>query len=235
MKKWLTIGGVLMLVAWSPFLWKELTSSPAAKKGRDLPTEDLAPDTEVAAAGTAAAEPEPDPAAEPEAPGAEKSAPGTAAADPNAKPDPSAKPAKPEGAQPGDPEADNPDEEVGEELPPPVQASGPTTVLKAAFDTQPRDALWAKDTEARITGMFTGDVPIEMLQNASCRKAVCRLQLRWTRDRAEAYVSIYQSLHQEFGPEVGVEPIGQPDAEDGHQQVDVYVARKGYTVADLAK
>ena len=88
----------------------------------------------------------------------------------------------------------------------------------------------------RIGALFGGaDVPAEMLQNASCRKAVCRLQLRWTRERAAAYVSVYQSLHQEFGPEVGVDPIGELDSDDGHQQVDLYVARKGYTVADLAK
>lgn len=237
MRKWLTIGGVLMLLAWSPFLWKELTSSPAEKKGRDLPSEDVGADPE-AAAGAPAAEPgEPEPAAEPEEP--EKPAPvAAAAAAPNAKPaDPGAKSAKAEPGQPADPEAaDNPDEEdQAEEPPPPVQASGPTEVLKGAFDKQTRDALWAKDSESRIGAMFTGDVPGEMLQNASCRKAVCRLQLRWTRDRAEAYVSVYQSLHQEFGPEVGVEPIGAPDADDGHQEVDVYVARKGYTVADLAK
>jgi hypothetical protein len=233
MKKWLTIGGVLMLLAWSPFLWKELTSSPAEKKGRDLPTEEVAADPEVAAAGAPAAEPaQPEPAAEPEAPAEpEKSAPAAAPA----AADPAAKLAKPEPGQPSDPEADNPDEEEGDEPPPPVQASGPTSVLKEAFDKQTRDALWAKDSEARISAMFSGDVPAEMLQNASCRKAVCRLQLRWTRERAEAYVSVYQSLHQEFGPEVGVEPIGEPDADDGHQQVDVYVARKGYTIADLAK
>jgi hypothetical protein len=232
MKKWLTIGGVLMLLAWSPFLWKELTSSPAEKKGRDLP--DVAADPEGAAGAAAPAEPEP--AAEPEGP-AEPEKP-AAAIDPNAKPaELGAKAAKPEPVQPGEAEAaDNPDEEdQGEGPPPPVQASGPADVLKDAFDKQTRDALWAKDSEARIGAMFGGDVPTEMLQNASCRKAVCRLQLRWTRERAEAYVSVYQSLHQQFGPEVGVEPIGEPDADDGHQEVDIYVARKGYTLADLAK
>lgn len=231
-RKWLTIGGVLMLLMWAPFLWKELTSSPAEKKGRDLPSEDVAADPEGAAGSAEPAEPEP--AAEPEAP-AEPEKP--AAADPNAKPaEPGTKAAKPEPGQPGEAEADNPDEEEqGEGPPPPVQATGPTDVLKDAFDKQTRDALWAKDSEARISAMFGGDVPAEMLQNASCRKAVCRLQLRWTRDRAEAYVSVYQSLHQQFGPEVGVEPIGEADADDGHQEVDVYVARKGYTIADLAK
>jgi hypothetical protein len=225
MKKWLTIGGVLMLAVWSPFLWKELTSSPVAKKGRELPSDEPAPDPAAAAGAPAPAQPEP---TEPE-PAAQKPA-----ADPGAKPVEPAR-AKSDPAQPGDPnEADNPDDTEDDEPAPPPRATGPTEVLKAAYDNQTRDALWAKDTETRIGTLFTGDVPAEMLQNANCRKAVCRLQLRWTRERATAYVAVYQSLHQEFGPEVGVEPIGALDA-DGRQQVDIYVTRKGYTIADLAK
>jgi hypothetical protein len=39
MSKWLALGAVALLLAWGPFLSAELTSEPAEKKARDLPSE----------------------------------------------------------------------------------------------------------------------------------------------------------------------------------------------------
>ena len=245
MKRWLAIGGGLLLVAWAPFIYAELTSEPAEKKARDLPTD--ATDDEVVAegegdqggqvvAGKAAgpaeepaaeanepAEPAPEPAAQPAQPAVEQ-------------PEAQAQPGEAEPAAPAEHEepAEGEDEAQEEEAPPPV-ASGPAAALKKAYETEPRDALWATDTERRIAAVFrSDDVPEGMLQRASCRRAVCSVEVRWTRDHATQYVGAFQALHDQFGNEIGVDPVGTPD-EAGQQVVHLYVLRKGYTAADLAK
>lgn len=228
MKKWALIGGGLMLLAWSPWLYAELTSSPAEKKARELAGDD------PPAAELPKAEPEPA-AAEPEQPTEPEPA---AAADKGVVVLPPDKPAPAEPAEPAEADPDQQTDEVAaadqEDVPPPV-AEGPTEVLKKAFDTQPRDALWAKDAEARIGGLFgTADVPAEMLQSATCGKAVCRVEVRWTREHAPAFVSVFQAAKLGFGATLGILPVGTLD-ENGHQQVDLYLSRKGYTVADLMK
>jgi hypothetical protein len=245
-KKWLAIGGGLLLVAWAPFIYAELTSEPAEKKTRDLPSD--ATDDEVVAegegehggevvAGKAAAAP----AAEPQAEAPEPEEP--AAAEPVAQPgleqpEATAKPGEhPEPTTPPEHDeqpAEGAEEAQEEEVPPPA-ASGPTAQLKKAYETEPRDALWATDTERRIGVVFgSDDVPEGMLQRASCRRAVCSLEVRWTRDHATQYVGAFQALHDQFGSEIGVEPVGEPD-DEGQQVVHLYVLRKGYTAADLGK
>jgi hypothetical protein len=238
-KKWLAIGGGLLLVAWAPFIYAELTSEPAEKKTRDLPSD--ASDDEVVAegegqqgggvvAGKSAAAPAAEPQAEargPEEPAAEPAA-QQAAPKPGDPPEPVAPPEHDEQPAEGDEEAQE------EEVPPPV-ASGPTAQLKRAYETEPRDALWATDTERRIGAVFgSDDVPEGMLQRASCRRAVCSLEVRWTRDHAPQYVGAFQALHDQFGSEIGVEPVGEPD-DEGQQVVHLYVLRKGYTAADVGK
>jgi TldD protein len=122
-----------------------------------------------------------------------------------------------------------------EPAPPPV-ASGATAVLKQAYETQPRDALWAKDTEAKIAALFhQDDVPADMLERASCRRAVCRVDVRWKREHAAQYVSVFQAVREQFGSELAVEPVGQLDEAAGQQQVHLYLARKGYTASDLSQ
>jgi hypothetical protein len=239
MKKWLIVGGVVMLCVWAPFFYAELTSSPSEKKGRALPTDE--PGQEVSAIEQAApaegadkaAEPSPEPTAKP----TEQAKPqAIAAADKPATPEPNLPPAARAGvADPTAAEGDGqPDDEPEPPAPPPT-AGGPTTVLKHAFETQPRDPLWAADTEAHMRSLFRGgDIPAELLQSASCRTAVCKLELRWTSDRATAFVSLYETVHKDFQGEVGIEPIGPPD-DKGQEQVNLYLTRKGYTVADLTK
>ena len=240
MKKWLAIGGGLLLVVWAPFIYAELTSEPAEKKTRELPdaTEEeptvamegkpvagAAADKTAVAAAVDPKE-EVDEPAEPAAAAPEQ--PDEVAAQPAEQPEPVAAPAEQD-------ELGDEDEEAHEEDAPPPVASGPTAQLKQAYETEPRDALWATDTERRIAAVFTGeDLPEGMLQRASCRRAVCSLEVRWTRDHATQYVGAFQTLHEQFGSEIGVEPVGTPD-DEGQQVVQLYLLRKGYTAADLAK
>lgn len=236
MKKWLIVGGVLMLCVWAPFFYAELTSSPSEKKGRALPTDD--PGQEPSAieqaateASDKAAEPEPTPKP------AEQAKPQTVAvADKPGTPEPNLPPAAhAEVAEPSAAEGDSPSDDEPDPPAPPPSPTGPTTVLKHAFETQPRDPLWAADTEAHVRSLFrSGDIPAELLQSASCRTAVCKLELRWTSERATAFVSLYETVHKDFQGELGVEPIGPPD-DKGQEQVNLYLTRKGYTVADLTK
>jgi hypothetical protein len=63
---------------------------------------------------------------------------------------------------------------------------------------------------------------------------VCRVELRWTSANATAYVSAYEAIQKLLGGEVGVEAVGEP-SEQGEQQVNLYLTRKGYTLADLSR
>jgi hypothetical protein len=234
-KKWLKIGALLLLIAWAPFIYAELTSSPAEKKERDLPSvagEDDDLDIEPAAGEQAAGPAEPGeeaPDPEPDDPSHEAE-PMAAAAERQAAP-PARDPAEP--VEPVDEVAG--EEDGHEEEAPPPAATGPTQQLKYAFETEPRDALWASDTERRIAAIFRGDeIPEGMLERAACRRAVCRLDVRWTRDHATQYVGAYEALRDQFGGEVAVEPEGVVD-EEGKQNVHVYVLRKGYTASDLVQ
>jgi len=240
-KKWLGIAAAVMLAAWAPFLYAELTSSPAEKKLRALPSDEppaaeaepiaeAPPDEKVAPAEQAEPPGEPEGQPQPAAPGADMVAaprPAEPTPGPGDKHDPNAPP------EAEDTPVD--DEEAHDEEAPPPVASGPTSVLKQAFETQPRDALWAADTEARIAAVFRGDdVPGDMLKSASCRKAVCKVEMRWSRDHAAQYVSVFQSVRDQFGSELAVEPVGELD-DSGQQPVHLYLMRKGYTAADLSR
>jgi hypothetical protein len=239
-KKWLAIGGGLLLVAWAPFIYAELTSEPAEKKARELPSASTEDEPVAALAEQPAEAPPEKPApAEPaaEAEEAEEPAAEAPAAEAPAAQAPAPPPAEPAHAEPEepDPAAEGEGEEAQEDEAPPPVASGPSAQLKHAYETEPRDALWATDTERRIAAVFNGDdVPDGMLQRASCRRAVCSLELRWTRDHATQYVAVFQALHDQFGGEIGVEPVGTVD-DQGQQSVHLYVLRKGYTAADLGK
>jgi len=239
-KKWLAIGGGLLLVAWAPFIYAELTNEPAEKKTRELPDateeEPTVPAEGKPAAGAAAdktavaaaVDPKEE-AEEPDEPAAAApEQPDEVAAQPGEQPEPVAAPAEQD-------ELADDDEEAHEEDAPRPVASGPTAQLKQAYETEPRDALWATDTERRIAAVFSGeDMPEGLLQRASCRRAVCSLEVRWTRDHATQYVGAFQTLREQFGSEIGVEPVGAPDDEE-QQLVHLYLLRKGYTAADLAK
>lgn len=253
MNKWLKVGGALLLLAWGPFLYAELTSDPAEKKGRDLPTEragqdelaaEVADDTEAASAGEGAPAPAAPAVEAPVQPVEPVPLEPAAAAEPAVAAEPPGVPV-PTQAEPvalqivAEPVPDAPAAEGAEAIPdepiPPPVASGPTVVLKRAFDTQPRDPLWAADTETRIRALFgTPELPKAMLKSATCRKAVCKVELQWSDENAAAYNILQKAVLDTFAGELGVEPYGTPDAK-GLLQVDLYLPRKGYTVADLAR
>jgi hypothetical protein len=159
--------------------------------------------------------------------------------EPVAKPSPAA-PAEPPAPEPVPDAPDTPEaaEVNADEAHPhvdPPSAFGQTEVLKHAYDTQSRDPLWATDAESKIGGLFASkDMPAGMLQGASCRRAVCRIELNWSSEHAAAFLRVYQGVIQEFGTDLAMQPL---PAEEGavNQRLDLYLTRKGYTVADLSK
>jgi hypothetical protein len=234
MKRWLVLGGTLIAAVWLPYLYAELSNAPAEKKGRQVAepesAEHVAP-VDVAGRGAAVEKPPtPPPAPEP-APEPEAQLPTQAAVPPQPAFERSVRPSTDETqehAVPGDETAPSPPAK-------PPSMAGPIDVLKHAYETQARDALWASDTERRIGTMFgTKEAPAEMLAGTSCRTAVCRIELRWTSADAEAFLGVHERLSREFG-DIGIQPIAPADSESDSHQVDLYLARKGFTVSDLAK
>ena len=252
MKKWLKVGAVLMAVAWLPFLYAELTSEEAERKDRALPTENEADGTAEARpveeeglghAGHTAEAPAEPPAEPPAAAAPTANAPAQPAAAavtpvaPIAPGEPGATAQPPEAPAEGTAEAPEEGEEEaeGEPEPEPPTLTGPVAVLRQAFERQPRDALWAGDTEHKLRGLFgTTDVPAALLTEAGCRSSVCRVDVKWTPDHATAYVAVYEASTRLSGTELGIEPVGEAD-EHGALRVHLYLTRQGYTMADLAR
>lgn len=243
MQRWVMLGGALMLAAWLPFVYAELSSEPVTTKAR--PIYGLDKDNAPVAAGPSAdsdkpAEPAPTAEAapvpaEPASPAVPVEAvpaphPVATAPAPSGEVAPSAS-ARPDSAAPAPASAEH-TEAAEPEAP---SAAGPVDALKHAYETQPRDALWASDTEARVGALFgSKEIPAEMLKNASCRRAVCRVKLNWSAETAPGFVALNQRIAPEFGPELAIAPIASHDGEDV-REVDLYLLRKGFTVADLAK
>jgi len=242
MKRWVFLGGTLIAAVWLPYLYAELSSAPAEKKGRQVAESEATEQPVAADPGTSGHAgdvekpptlPEPAPEPEPTPP-----LPTQAAAPPQPAFEQSVRPSADEGPEHAAPAAAPGAPGPGEETRPPPKPpgmAGPIDVLKHAYETQARDALWASDTEKRIGAMFgTKEVPAEMLTAASCRTAVCRIELRWTTADAEAFLGVHERLSHDFS-EIGIQPIPAAEDEPDQHRVDLYLARKGFTVSDLAK
>jgi hypothetical protein len=227
MNRWVKVGGSVLLLAWAPFLYNELTSDPHEKEERAVADlED--PDPSVAVPLVT------DAAAAKEETLEEKQAASRAAAEQAAKPND-------EGVEPEAVEAlaepDNEPTGAAVQDTPLPKAQGPVNELKAAFDNEPRDALWAKDAESKIAAAFTGeDMPDSLLEKSACQKTVCRVDVTWSQENAAPYLDAVEELHRQFGNDYAIAPQAPADKEgEDALAVHVYVMRKGYTVADLSK
>jgi len=239
MKRWVFVGGALIAAVWLPYLYAELSNAPAEKKGRQVAEPDATDHAVVAEPGSSGhgADVEKAPTVPEPAPEPLPALPTQAAVPPQPPFEPSVRPGADEEQAHAAPAPPATGEETTPPAPPPKPPAlaGPVDVLKHAYETQARDALWASDTEKRVGAMFgTKEVPADMLTAVSCRTAVCRLELRWTTADAQAFVGVHERLSHDFS-EVGIQPIAPADGESDHHQVDLYLARKGFTVSDLAK
>lgn len=226
MNRWVKVGAAVLLLAWAPFLYAELTSDPHEKKDRELPDQmDPDPDVLPVPSGSEAAE---DEKPEPEDKGTVKAEVPEQVEDPE---DPKLEPAAAEELAAPDNEATG----AAQEAPLP-QAQGPVAVLKGAFESEPRDALWAKEAEAKIATVFSGeDIPDTLFDKSACQKTVCRVEVTWSQENAAPFLDSVEELHKTFGNDFAVEPQAPADKEgEDALAVYVYVMRKGYTLADLS-
>lgn len=227
MNRWVKVGAAVLLLAWAPFLYAELTSDPQEKEDRAVADlEDPDPSTAVPITDAGAKEESAE----------EKQAAVRALAEQNEKPndDPGVEPEAVEALA----EPDNEPTGAAAQLAPLPKPQGPINELKAAFDSEPRDALWAKDAEAKIATVFAGEaMPESLLDKSACQKTVCRVDVTWSQENAAPYLDAVDELHKVFGADYAIAPQAPADEEEGEDAlaVHVYVMRKGYTVADLSK
>lgn len=249
MRRWVTIGALILVGLWGPFLYRELTSERVQKKNGAVladdadqapaePQELAAGDEAPAAGGEGADEAKaqvPPPAESEQAP-AEPSpaeAPAQAEQVPTGDAPPTPGPAEPGDDKPAPAEGvEGMPEAEAVELPP---APSSTTVFEHVFESEPRDALWAREAEARLLQVMAGaEVPLDTIKSARCQKTVCRLELLWKPEDSTAYSAALTSVRGEFGADLGVKNLG-PGENEGEQRIDLYVPRQGYTLADLQR
>jgi hypothetical protein len=191
-------------------LWVATTSSPIERRDG----------VEAPAAVPTAEQPAPPPTAAPsQAPAAPPSQPATPAPE---TPQPSATPTAP-------PEATPPNKPTP--IPPP-QRSGPVDELEKRFHTEPRDSA-APSAESAIEASFRRpEVTAGLLKSVQCRASVCRVETRWTSERAVGFMAAFMNLvlpkkdepAPTFSQNLAIAPADKPDA-DGSLGVDVYVER----------
>ncbi|HKU41908.1 MAG TPA: hypothetical protein VJR89_27310 [Polyangiales bacterium] len=155
-------------------------------------------------------------------PAAPNTAPATQAATPSERPAPANTEASPNPS--GESQASS-----GVPIPAPVR-SGPVDELKRAFESEPRASTGAR-IEAAIEAQFRrADIPAGLLESVMCRTTVCRVETRWSPERAEGFMGAFMRLMQPEGtaslfdeklaisPEADVGP-------DRSQAIDVYLKR----------
>lgn len=186
MNKWFVIGGLLLVVSWFPFLFREWSredphdaEDAAAKTVDDGAFE---PNRPVAVLPKAL---KPAPLAEEEAPRA---------------PSDVAAPSTSEGVE-NAPEQDEPVHDGSDEEPVPASAEPYVKQLKAAFESETRDSLWAKPREEALRAQveqrgvrLSGDDPIR------CQRTVCRVGLEVTKDETSRMQGFYVSLLMDRPP-----------------------------------
>jgi hypothetical protein len=108
------------------------------------------------------------------------------------------------------------------------QRSGPVDALQQAFASEPR-ASSAVSAESAIEASFRrAEVPRTLLKSVLCRSTVCKVETRWSPERASGFMVAFMQLvvqpqeQHTFDHELGVAPEGEPDA-DGSRAVTVYV------------
>ena len=149
------------------------------------------------------------------------------------KPAKRAEPTSPAPVQPPAAPAHAEDDSVGS---PPVKVRppdrlGPVDALKAEFDTEPR-ASTASELEALIEGpLRRPEAPAGLFKSVLCRTSVCKIETRWTPDRAQGFLATLMQLvtmqsggSQVFEHNLGISPEGEPAA-DGTRAIDVYLKR----------
>lgn len=243
MNRWFVIGGLLLLVAWFPFLLREWTrgdpadvQDPAVQGQGEAPLEPNRPVAVVPKPLKAVPRPVEGAPQEPEP--AEVEAP------------------EPE-VEDQAPEPEEPLEEDGEEVAQAPPVAPYVKQLKAAFETETRDSLWAKPREEALHAQVEQRgirLRGEEGDAIRCQRTVCRIGLEVTQEETSRMRGFYVSLLADRSSDEATEeaaPTGAdvPDEEQAPSpaapervfgletlssdaestQVFLYVSRAGYS------
>jgi|GEM_PF-3313751 len=105
----------------------------------------------------------------------------------------------------------------------PPEQSGPLAELKNQYASESRSAD-SSATESKLRGLIaeSRNVPSELVQNISCRRSVCKLDLQWTARRRIGFAVVSGSFKQMYNQRVAVEaPSGRAD--DGTYPTTLYL------------
>ncbi|HKU41286.1 MAG TPA: hypothetical protein VJR89_24150 [Polyangiales bacterium] len=115
------------------------------------------------------------------------------------------------------------------EIPTPVRV-GPVDELKRAFESEPR-ASGAARFEAVIEAQFRrAETPAGLLKSVICRTTVCRVETRWSPQRAEGFMGAFMRLMDPegaaslFDADLAISPEADVGP-DRSQAIDVYLKR----------
>jgi hypothetical protein len=102
---------------------------------------------------------------------------------------------------------------------------GPVSERKRAYASEPRDSA-ANEAESEIRAAFAfRGVARDLLKSVLCRQSTCKIELRWSQERTEAYIDGIGRALANLEPEIAVSPAGPPGF-DLVRPIDVYVRRK---------
>ncbi|HEX4351847.1 MAG TPA: hypothetical protein VHZ95_03015 [Polyangiales bacterium] len=115
--------------------------------------------------------------------------------------------------------------------------SGPVDEWKQLFGSEPR-ASAAVGAESAIEAAFRRpEVPAGLMKSVMCRSTVCKIETRWSPDRAAGFMVALMQLvappqaKATFDHELGISPEGEADA-DGSRAIDVYLKQLPASAAD---
>ena len=213
------------MLAWAPFLWTEATSTKRVATSSD--DDDLAEryarlqdEIEAAEEGIEPQILEDD---EPEEPEEEEETEGDEK--------------ETDDEEEGEKVAEVPADNVEQPTKPPSKygSSGPLAPLKGAFESEPRDSLWAGDQEPRLINLLLdAEILDDNIGPVKCQRTVCKLEVTWAKEDNEVQMNIYKAVRAEFGLEVGFEPKNI-NTESETYTMHIYIPRKGYSVAEIAE
>ena len=75
-------------------------------------------------------------------------------------------------------------------------------------------------------------MPASALGDVRCQKTVCKLEMTWTSEASDVYMMAFQRVREYFSADLGMQPEGAGNYDD-EMKLDLYIPRKGYTLADL--
>jgi type IV secretory pathway VirB10-like protein len=110
--------------------------------------------------------------------------------------------------------------------------AGPLDVLKRVYRTESRDAT-SQDTERLIREQFGPEyLPSDALQNVTCHKSVCKIEMFWTEQRPTVVMALTMKIGPLMTGHMAFEPASEPDSK-GRVLVEMYIVRAGYDIENM--